>query len=190
MKSGSLGVAFHDGKIFCSVLDGVAEKNFVVENLSELKGKSAVIGLPSCEVIIQSVNIPVMSHEDMCGALALSFEEIFSFPESEAVFNVSVVETPLGPEVLGVAAKRASVKKILDVCRLSGVVVEAIEPEICAMVSGVQGVGAGLCVVASSECVAVSWQGKGIFFKATDRDNILQDITNTIQYITTRHGTR
>ena len=154
-----------------------------------------MIGMPEGEAIIRLPSFPNMSIEDIRGSLDLNFDEYFPFPRHEAVFDILRVITPADMQerdeitILAAAAKRATVEKLLDIARKTGIPPGAVEPVNFAMLRSIKEAKEGLCVFADTHNIITVWEGMGIFFRFGNNLNGIQDILNTIQFAQMQYRT-
>ncbi len=104
-------------------------KSFIGGNWAQ----GVVLGMPSREVLMRIVEMPAMEKEDAREALKWDFEKYFPFPYGEAVFDLSVVDTPGEPDVtisrfLVAAARLRVVENLLEMAKRVGLKIGAIEP--------------------------------------------------------------
>lgn len=137
-----------------------------------------VIGMPSREVLMRIVEMPAMEKEDAREALKWDFEKYFPFPYGEAVFDLSLVDTPGEPDVttsrfLVAAARLRVVENILDIAKRVGLRIDAIEPlnvplYRCVKGPGTSGPLAGTMVVyvgKTSSQIIVGFGDNGILYR-------------------------
>lgn len=118
----------------------ISDTRSLEDHLMTLKGfiggswaPGTVLGMPSREVLVRIVEMPSMEKEDAREALKWDFEKYFPFPYSEAVFDLSPVDTPGESDpgtarFLVAAARLRVVENLLDIAKRAGLVVGAIEP--------------------------------------------------------------
>ncbi|MGC9372811.1 MAG: type IV pilus biogenesis protein PilM [Thermovirgaceae bacterium] len=104
-------------------------KSFIGGNWAQ----GVVLGMPSREVLMRIVEMPAMEKEDAREALKWDFEKYFPFPYGEAVFDLSVVDTPGEPDLttsrfLVAAARLRAVENLLEMAKRVGLRIDAIEP--------------------------------------------------------------
>jgi type IV pilus assembly protein PilM len=107
-----------------------------------------VLGMPSREVLMRIVEMPAMEKEDAREELKWDFEKYFPFPYGEAVFDLSVVDTPGEPDVstsrfLVAAARLRVVESILEMAKRVALKIDAIEPLNVPLYRCVKGPGKG-----------------------------------------------
>ena len=147
-----------------------------------------IIGMPEGEAIIRLPSFPNMSIDDIRGSLDLNFDEYFPFPRQDAVFDILRIKTPADLQerdevtILAAATKKSTIDKLLDITRKTGIPAGAIEPVNFAMLRSIQEAKEGLCIFADTHNIITVWEGMGIFFRAANNLNGIQDILNTIQF--------
>lgn len=151
------------------------------------------IGIPPGDAIIRVLNLPRMSLEDIRSTLDLNFEEYFPFSRLDAVFDVMTVRTPIEYDdrdeipVLAVAVRRNIVERVLDCARKAGFEAESIEPVNFAMLRAVPDTKSGMCVFADPHSIITTWEGNGILYRSANNVDGIQDILNTIQFLSTQY---
>ncbi len=131
--------AMRDGEVVDSGLVTAAIQRLWKE-LSLKKGAEVRIGVASPRVLVRTVDLPVMSEEDMAGALRFQAQELIPIPLEEAVMDFQVLEDlPIGEpaadgappaqtqRVLLAAAHRQMVTSLVGAVRAAGLSVAAVD---------------------------------------------------------------
>ena len=134
-----------------------------------------------------------MDIEDIRGTMDLNFEEHFNFARHDAVFDVIEIKTPADLRerdeitVLAAAARRATVEQILDAMWKAGLPAGGVEPLNFAMLHSISEAQEGLCLFANPHTIIAIWEGTGIYFRSANNTSGLQDIQNTIQFLSSQY---
>ncbi len=126
-----------------AVRDGeVADENAVVEAIRRLRTevgfrKAPVrVGLATPRLIVRQVEMPVMSREDLAGALRFQAQDLIPIPLDEAVLDFTILDTytPTGApddepvmRVLIAAVQQQTVMRLVDAVERAGLPVESVD---------------------------------------------------------------
>ena len=153
-----------------------------------------VIGLPAGEVTIKPLPMPDMPIDDIKSSLSLNFDEHFTVPENDSVFDATVISTP--PEsrhkantvtVLTAASRKSRVDKVLAAARKAGMTVRAIEPSNFALLRAITEDSEGLCIFVDPKNIITTWEGHGIFFRTSENVNGFNEIRSTMQFVESQY---
>ena len=163
------------------------------KKLSSLTKSPVVIGLPPGDIIMRPVAFPEMNQDDLKSTIDLNFEEYFPFSREEAVLDFTKINIPSNPNIPNVsnrihvliaASRRSCIEGILNTTSNAGLKLEAIEPCNIASLRVIPESHEDLCLVADVNeyfaSVTVSWDGECIFFRASNRGNDIDALTNEI----------
>lgn len=107
------------------------------ENLGGDWSSSVAMGVPSRDVLMRIVEMPVIDVDEAREALKWDFEKYFPFGYGEAAFDIAPVDTPGEGEIpveggnikyLVAAARLQVVETLLETAKGAGINVEAVEP--------------------------------------------------------------
>ncbi|MBQ6773422.1 MAG: hypothetical protein IJP48_05080 [Synergistaceae bacterium] len=157
-----------------------------------------VIGLPSGDVNIKPLPFPDMPIEDIKSVISTNFEEHFTLPANDSVFDAVIVSTPPSSQhkvnnitAIAVAARRSRVDLLLETARKAGMTIKAIEPSSFSLLRSITEDSEGLCIFADPRSIIATWQGHGILFRSADNTNSFNAMRSTIQFVeSTYRGVR
>jgi type IV pilus assembly protein PilM len=118
----------------------IADEQAVVDAIRRLRSevgfrKAPVrIGLATPRLVVRQVEMPVMSREDLAGALRFQAQDLIPIPLDEAVLDFSILDTytPPGSEepvmrVLIAAAQQQTVMRLVESVERAGLPVESVD---------------------------------------------------------------
>jgi type IV pilus assembly protein PilM len=98
-----------------------------------LTGKSVHVGMANRKVIVRVIELPVMSREDLAGAIRFQAQEHIPIPLAEAVMDFEILEEVEHDDgertqrVLVVAAERSTIEPILSALRTANLEASTLE---------------------------------------------------------------
>jgi len=105
---------------------------------AKITTRNVVASLPESKVVTKVLDFPKMKEEELRAAVKFEAEAFVPFPLNEANLDLEVVsEEEKGMKVMVVAAPKRLVDKYLQVFSLSGIVPQALETEMMALVRAV-----------------------------------------------------
>ncbi|HEY3832117.1 MAG TPA: pilus assembly protein PilM [Acidimicrobiia bacterium] len=126
--------AMHEGE--------VVDAEALVEAVKRLRTEVGVrkapvrLGIASPRLIVRQVEMPVMSREDLAGALRFQLADLIPIPVDEALVDFAVLDEAAGStepgaepvmRVLLAAAQRSIVERLVDAVERGGLPVESVE---------------------------------------------------------------
>ncbi len=120
----------------------VVDQDALVEAVKRLRTEVGVrkapvrLGIATPRLIVRQVEMPVMSREDLAGALRFQLADLIPIPVEDALVDFAVLdEVPGSPEsgtepvmrVLLAAAQRSMVQRLVDAVERGGLPVESVE---------------------------------------------------------------
>lgn len=115
-----------------------AIKKIVAE--TRVDNKEVILSLPEADVFTQIIELPYMSKSELNSALSFEAEQYIPVPLEEVQLEHLVLKTPPKGavnekmEILLVAAKKASLSKLVEVVEISGLTPIAIETEVLSLI--------------------------------------------------------
>jgi len=94
------------------------------------------LGIASPRVIVRQVEMPLMSREDLQGALRFQAQELIPIPIEDAVLDFAILESDQGADAVGAeptmrvllaAAQQATVLRLVNAVERGGLPVEAVD---------------------------------------------------------------
>ena len=124
-----------------AVRDGeVVDEDAVVDAIRRLRAEVGVrkapvrVGLATPRLIVRQVEMPVMSREDLAGALRFQAQDLVPIPIDEAVLDFTILDTYTPPgtdepvmRVLIAAVQQATVMRLVDAVERGGLPVESVD---------------------------------------------------------------
>lgn len=134
-----------------------------------LQGKSVHVGVSNRRVIVRTIEVPMMSREDLKGAIRFQAQEHIPIPLEEAVLDYEVLDEVQGADgpmqrVLVVAAERVMIEPLLAAVRSANLELASLElnayPLVRCFGNGAQGAEAIVDIGAGVTNVVVHQGGK------------------------------
>lgn len=118
----------------------VVDEDAVVDAIRRLRAEVGVrkapvrVGLATPRLIVRQVEMPVMSREDLAGALRFQAQDLIPIPIDEAVLDFTILDTYTPPNtdepvmrVLIAAVQQATVMRLVDAVERGGLPVESVD---------------------------------------------------------------
>ena len=118
----------------------VVDEEAVVDAIRRLRAEVGVrkapvrVGLATPRLIVRQVEMPVMSREDLAGALRFQAQDLIPIPVEEAVLDFTILDTYTPPgsdepvmRVLIAAVQQTTVMRLVDAVERGGLPVESVD---------------------------------------------------------------
>jgi type IV pilus assembly protein PilM len=124
----------------------IADEEAVVDAIKRLRNEVGLrkapvrVGMSSPRLIVRQVEMPVMSRDDLAGALRFQAQDLIPIPLDEAVLDFAILDTyqPVNPageptdadpvmRVLLAAAQKQSVARLVEAVERAGMPVESVD---------------------------------------------------------------
>lgn len=105
---------------------------------TKISSRNVIAALPEAEVVSKLLTFPKMKEEELMGALKFEAEAFIPFPLEEANLDFQIIaEDKKETTVMLAAAPKKLISKYLKIFSLSGIVPQALETEMMALVRAV-----------------------------------------------------
>ena len=148
-----------------------------------------IVGIQSRDVLIRTVEMPVMDLKETKNAFRFDFDKFFPLPVDEATYDLSPIDYPSAADAqsnshyLAAATRTRSMENLLNTAKSAGLNVACVEPGSVAAVRCMMGPippqGGSLCVIAgaASSIAVVCHNDNGVIYRNIGQAFAVEEIT-------------